>query len=170
MAKRTGGKTGGRGGSGTPATVVLDRAGVTYRLLPYDHDPQNHHFGTEAAAALGIAPERVFKTLLVDCAGELVVAVVPVAGMLDPKALAETVGAKRAALVEPATAERITGMVVGGISPLGQKRRLRTVIDTSATDFDTICVSAGRRGLQVELAPAALVTVSGGVLAPIGRA
>lgn len=146
-------KSTGRGGSGTPATVALDRAGVAYALLPYHHDPDNRHFGEEAAAALGVAPERVFKTLLVDCSGEVVVAVVPVAGMLDLKALAETVGAKKAVLVEPAVAERITGMVVGGISPLGQKRALRTVVDADAEAFDTICVSAGRRGLQLELGP-----------------
>ncbi|WP_425308873.1 Cys-tRNA(Pro) deacylase [Ammonicoccus fulvus] len=164
MAKKSSGR-----GAGTPATTALDRAGVAYALLPYDHDPDNRHFGEEASAALGIDPERMFKTLLVDCSGEVVVAVVPVAGMLDTKALAEAVGAKKAVLVEPADAERITGMVVGGISPLGQKRALRTVVDAGAQAFDTICVSAGRRGLQLELAPADLVALTRATLAAIAR-
>lgn len=162
-------KTDRRAASGTPATLALDRAGVAYTLLPYDHDPQNRHFGEEAATALGIAPERVFKTLLADCSGTVVVTVVPVAGMLDLKALAEVLGAKKAALVEPATAERLTGMIVGGISPLGQKRTLRTLVDVSAESFDTICVSAGRRGLQLALAPTDLIEVTGATLAAIAR-
>ena len=106
---------------GTPATVALDRAGVAYTLNPYAHDPQNSHFGEEAAAALGVDPDRIFKTLVADAGGELVVAVVPVARQLDLKFLAAAAGVKRAALADPAAAARATGYVVGGISPLGQR-------------------------------------------------
>ena len=152
---------------GTPATVALDRAEVTYALHPYVHDPQSSHFGDEAAAALGVDRSRIFKTLVADAAGELVVAVVPVAAQLDLKALATAVGSKRAALADPAAAARTTGYVVGGISPLGQRTRLRTLVDGSAERFDTVFVSAGKRGLQVELAPADLVRLTGAELAPL---
>ena len=156
-----------RSAGGTPATAALDRAGAPYTLHPYAHDPQNSHFGEEAAAALGVAPDRIFKTLVADAGGELVVAVVPVAAQLDLKALAAAVGTKRAALADPAAAARTTGYVVGGISPLGQRTRLRTLLDDSAERFGTIFVSAGKRGLQVELAAADLVRLTGAELAPL---
>ena len=150
---------------GTPATVALDRAGAAYTLHPYLHDPQNSHFGEEAATALGVDPDRMFKTLVAEAAGELVVAVVPVARQLDLKALATAARVKRAALADPAVAARTTGYVIGGISPLGQKTRLRTFLDASAERFPTIFVSAGKRGLQVELAPADLLRLTGADLA-----
>lgn len=138
---------------GTPATVVLTTAGVPYELHAYDHDPSHPSYGEEAAEAMGVSPDRVFKTLLADVDGTLTVAVVPVAGQLDLKALASAVGGKRATMADPTLAERTTGYVRGGISPLGQRKKLRTVLDTSATTHPTICVSAGRRGLEVELSP-----------------
>ncbi|MGW4159729.1 Cys-tRNA(Pro) deacylase [Streptomyces sp. NPDC004788] len=154
---------------GTPATVALAAAGTAYVLHAYDHDPAAPSYGEEAAEALGVTPDRVFKTLVADVDGELTVAVVPVAGQLDLKALASAVGGKRAAMADPAAAERTTGYVRGGISPLGQRKRLRTVLDASASDHATICISAGRRGLEVELAPQDLAALTGAVLAPIGR-
>jgi Cys-tRNA(Pro)/Cys-tRNA(Cys) deacylase len=154
---------------GTPATVALSRAGVAHTLHPYAHADGASHYGEEAAAALGVAPERIFKTLLADLGEELVVAVVPVARQLDLKALAAALGAKRATMADPAAATRSTGYVLGGISPLGQRTRLRTVVDRSAAAFPTVYVSAGRRGLQVELAPDALVRVTGALIAPIGH-
>ncbi|MFV2121905.1 Cys-tRNA(Pro) deacylase, partial [Streptomyces sp. Act-28] len=126
--------------------------------------------GAEAAEALGVSPDRVFKTLVADVDGALTVAVVPVAGRLDLKALAAAVGGKRAVMADPAAAERTTGYVRGGISPLGQRKRLPTVLDASASRHETICVSAGRRGLEVELAPAHLAELTGAVLAPVARA
>ncbi len=159
--------------SGTPAIDALVRAGVPYVLHDYEHDPQNRAYGEETVALLGIPAERVFKTLLVEVTGgarsELVVGVVPVSGQLDLKALAAAVGAKKAAMADPARAERATGYVVGGISPLGQKTRVTTVIDDSATEFPTVYVSAGKRGQQVELAPADLIGLSGATVARIGR-
>jgi Cys-tRNA(Pro)/Cys-tRNA(Cys) deacylase len=157
--------------TGTPATVLLSRAGVAYTLHPYQHDPRADHralaFGDEAATALGVAPDRIFKTLIAAADGALVCAVVPVAGRLDLKALAAAVGAKRAELADPAAAARATGYVVGGISPLGQKARLRVVLDASAAAFPPVYVSAGKRGLQVELAPDDLVRLAPAELAPI---
>lgn len=158
--------------TGTPATKALDKAGVRHVLHPYDHDPTNQHFGDEAVAALGLDAARVFKTLVVQAHGqrdELVVAVVPVAQQLDLKALAQAVGAKKAALAEHAVAERTTGYLVGGISPLGQKKGLRTVVDSSAEQFETVFVSAGKRGLQVELSPADLATVTRATFATVAR-
>ncbi|MEG3626198.1 Cys-tRNA(Pro) deacylase [Streptomyces poriticola] len=155
---------------GTPATVALAAAGVTYTVHTYDHDPAHPSYGEEAAEAMGVSPERVFKTLVADVDGTPTVAVVPVAGQLDLKALAAAVGGKRAVMADPALAERTTGYVRGGISPLGQRRRLRTVLDDSAPAHHTICVSAGRRGLEVELSPDDLAELTGAVLAPIGRA
>ena len=155
---------------GTPATVALTAAGVAYTVHSYDHDPAHPSYGEEAAQAMGVSPDRVFKTLVADVDGALTVAVVPVAGQLDLKALASAAGGKRASMADPALAERTTGYVRGGISPLGQRKRLRTVLDASASDHDTICVSAGRRGLEVELAPADLAALTGAVLAPVGRA
>ncbi|MFF9068652.1 Cys-tRNA(Pro) deacylase [Streptomyces sp. NPDC014891] len=154
---------------GTPATVALTAAGTPFTLHAYEHDPASPSYGEEAAEALGVSPDRVFKTLVADVDGELTVAVVPVAGQLDLKALASAVGGKRAAMADPAAAERTTGYVRGGISPLGQRKRLRTVLDASASDHASICISAGRRGLEVELSPADLAALTSAVVAPIGR-
>ncbi|MFT2019836.1 Cys-tRNA(Pro) deacylase [Streptomyces sp. 796.1] len=157
----------------TPATVALTDAGVEFTLHSYVHDPTDPAYGSygeEAARALGVAPEQVFKTLVADVDGTLTVAVVPVSGSLDLKALAAAVGGKRATMADPAAAERTTGYVRGGISPLGQRKRLPTALDSSATTHATVCVSAGRRGLEVELAPADLQALTDAVLAPIARA
>ncbi|MFD8787774.1 Cys-tRNA(Pro) deacylase [Kitasatospora sp. NPDC059599] len=164
MAKKT-----KKGGQGTPATVALESAAVPFTVHAYDHDPAAASYGGEAAEVLGVAAERVFKTLVADVDGTLTVGVVPVAGLLDLKALASAVGGKRAAMADPAAAERSSGYVLGGISPLGQRRALRTVVDASALDHPTVYVSAGRRGLEVELAPADLITLTGAVTAPIAR-
>ena len=154
---------------GTPAAVALTRAGVTFALHPYAHDPTSTSYGEEAVAALGSDPRRVFKTLVVDLVSpaELVVAVVPVAQHLDLKALVAATGAKKASLADPVVAARSSGYVVGGISPLGQRTPLRTVLDSSARAFDTVFVSAGKRGLQVELSPADLVALTSALVAPI---
>ncbi|WP_340538715.1 Cys-tRNA(Pro) deacylase [Nocardioides sp. GXZ039] len=161
MAKKSGG--------GTPATVALTRAGVDFVLREYHHDPRAESFGLEAAEALGVDPERVFKTLLAEVDGALVVGIVPVTGQLDLKALAKAVGGRRASMADPAVAERATGYVVGGISPIGQKRRHPTLLDASALDHETVLVSGGRRGLDLEIAPADLVAVTGATTAEIGR-
>ena len=158
-----------KGAGGTPATVALTRVGVPFTLHPYDHDPRAESFGLEAAESLGVPPERVFKTLLADAGGRLVVGIVPVTGQLDLKALARAVGASRAVMADAAAAERSTGYVVGGISPVGQKRALPTVLDETATAHDTVFVSGGRRGLDIEVAPADLVRFTGATTAPIGR-
>jgi Cys-tRNA(Pro)/Cys-tRNA(Cys) deacylase len=155
---------------GTPATVALTAAGVAYTVHAYEHDPAHPSYGEEAAEAMGVSPDRVFKTLVADVDGSLVVAVVPVAGSLDLKALATAVGGKRAAMADPAAAERTTGYVRGGISPLGQRKKLPTVLDSSALRHATICVSAGRRGLEVELAPDDLAHLTEAVSAPVARA
>ncbi|MFE4637562.1 Cys-tRNA(Pro) deacylase [Streptomyces sp. NPDC056773] len=156
--------------AGTPAIVALTAAGAEFTVHAYEHDPAHPSYGEEAAEALGVSPAQVFKTLLADVDGSLVVAVVPVSGSLDLKALASAVGGKRAAMADPALAERTTGYVLGGISPLGQRKRLPTVLDASASGFPAICVSAGRRGLEVELAPATLTTLTSATVAPIARA
>jgi Cys-tRNA(Pro)/Cys-tRNA(Cys) deacylase len=153
--------------SGTPATALLARAKVPFTLHPYEHDPRSQAYGEEAAAALGVDPARIFKTLIASVEGRLACAVVPVAARLDLKAFAATLGGKRAELADPAAAARATGYVVGGISPLGQRSRLPVVVDGSASSFETMFVSAGKRGLQVELAPEDLVRVAGALLAPI---
>lgn len=153
--------------TGTPATALLARSGVAFTLHPYQHDPRADAFGDEAAAALGVPPERIFKTLIASVDGRLVCAVVPVVARLDLKALAAAVGGKRAEMADPAAAARATGYVLGGISPLGQKSRLRVVVDSSAATFDTVYVSAGRRGLQVELTPGDLVRLAPAELEPI---
>ncbi|AWL88942.1 transcriptional regulator [Streptomyces sp. TSRI0445] len=155
---------------GTPATVALTSAGTAFTVHAYDHDPASPSYGEEAAEALGVSPDRVFKTLVADVDGSLTVAVVPVAGSLDLKALAAAVGGKRATMADPAAAERTTGYVRGGISPLGQRKRLRTVLDASARTHATICVSAGRRGLEVELSATDLAELTGATFAEIGRA
>jgi Cys-tRNA(Pro)/Cys-tRNA(Cys) deacylase len=157
-------------GHGTPATALLVRNAVTHRLHPYEVDADTPNYGAAVADRLGIAQERVFKTLVTDIDGGLTVAVVPVSGDLDLKALAQAAGGKRAAMADRTLAERTTGYVRGGISPLGQRKRLPTVIDSSAADYPTVYISAGRRGLQVELAPADLVRLTGAVLARISLA
>lgn len=147
--------------AGTPATLALERAGVAWTPRAYEHDPGAASYGLEAASALGVEPARVLKTLLVDVDGVgPVVGIVPADRRLALKALAAAVGGKRAAMAEPAVAERVTGYVVGGISPLGQKQRLPTVLDASALSFGTVLVSGGRRGLDVELSPADLVSLT----------
>lgn len=137
-------------------------------LHPYTHDPAAASYGTEAAEALGTAPEKVFKTLMVEVEGRLAVGVVPVSGNLDLKAFAAALGAKKAAMADPAAAERRTGYVLGGISPLGQRQASPTVIDDSALSFETVLVSGGKRGLDIELAPADLIRLTSAVTAAIG--
>lgn len=152
----------------TPAVVMLDTAKVEYEVRAYEHDPNAASYGEEAVDALGLDPSTVFKTLLaVVDSTETVVAVVPVANRLDLKSLARAAGGKKAALADPADAERLTGYVVGGISPLGQRRRLRTFLDSSAGAHDHIHVSAGRRGLEVALAPDDLCRLLSARFAPI---
>ncbi|WP_199423636.1 Cys-tRNA(Pro) deacylase [Actinotalea solisilvae] len=156
--------------SGTPALVALAAAGVPHTAHPYEHDPASDvGYGLEAAQVLGVPPEQVFKTLMTVVDGVLTVAVVPVTGKLDLKALATAVGGKRAVMAEKPAAERATGYVVGGISPLGQKTAHPTVVDETVDLFDTVFVSGGRRGLDVELAPADLVRLTGAVVADIAR-
>jgi Cys-tRNA(Pro)/Cys-tRNA(Cys) deacylase len=154
---------------GTPATVALTKAKVEFTTHTYDHDPAAKSYGLEAAEALGLAPEQVFKTLLVEIDGKLTVGVVPVGKQLDLKAIAAAAGGKKAVMADPAAAERTTGYVVGGISPIGQKRALPTVVDATATDHDTVYVSGGRRGLDIGLSPADLITVTKARTAPIAR-
>jgi Cys-tRNA(Pro)/Cys-tRNA(Cys) deacylase len=164
-------------GRGTPALEALRAAGVAHAVQEYeapapgsprdrDRRPQ---YGLDAAAALGLDPARVFKTLVAAVDGTLVAAIVPVAGELDLKALAAVMGARRASLAEPAQAERATGYVVGGISPLGMRRRLPSVLDASAEALETIYVSGGRRGLQLEISPADLARLIGARTARIAR-
>ena len=154
----------------TPAVRVLEKAKVAHTLHPYDPDhPSERGYGEAAVDALGSDPRQVFKTLVARVDGELTVAIVPVAGTLDLKALAAAAGGRKAAMADPADAERSTGYVVGGISPLGQRKALPTVVDDSALQFGTVLVSAGKRGLQVELAPADLVRLTRARTAPIGR-
>jgi Cys-tRNA(Pro)/Cys-tRNA(Cys) deacylase len=156
-------------GSGTAATALLARQGIAHTVHSYAHDPRHGSYGTEASEALGIAPERVLKTLVADVDGRLAVGVVPVAAQLDLKALAAAVGGKKAAMAGVADAERATGYVAGGISPLGQRRRLPVVIDAAAMEFPTVFCSGGRRGLEIELAPGDLVRAANATVAPISR-
>jgi len=144
-------------GKGTPAIVAAERAGVAFAVHEYVHDPASRSYGLEAAEKLGVDAERVFKTLVADVDGSLTVAIVPVAAQLDLKALG-----KRVTMADPKLAERTTGYVAGGISPLGQRKRLPTVLDESALAFETIHVSAGRRGIEIELAPTDLLALTGG--------
>ncbi|WP_432534813.1 Cys-tRNA(Pro) deacylase [Kineococcus arenarius] len=165
---------GARAETGTPALRLLAERGTAHTAHPYEHDPTATAYGEEAVRALQeqgveVTAERVFKTLLADVDGRLVCAVVPVAAMLDLKALAAAAGGKRAAMADPVRAQRSSGYVVGGISPLGQKTPLPTVVDSSAAGFGTVLVSAGRRGLQVELAPEDLLAATGGRYAQIAR-
>lgn len=156
-------------GQGTPATTVLDRQRIPYTLHSYPHDPRLDSYGAEASAALGVPPDRVFKTLIATVDGTLTVAVVPVAATLSLKALAQAAGGKRATMAEVAAAERATGYVAGGISPLGQRKRLPVVIDSGALAHPTIYCSGGRRGLEIELAPAGLVAALQATVAPIAQ-
>lgn len=159
--------------AGTPAVAALTKAAATFTLHEYAHHVGTVRgtggFGDEAATALGVDPARMFKTLVVDSGGALAVGVVPVAGMLDVKAMAAALEVKSVRLADTAAAERSTGYVAGGISPLGQRKRLPTVIDATARQWPTVYVSAGRRGLQVELAPADLIALTAATLAAIGR-
>jgi Cys-tRNA(Pro)/Cys-tRNA(Cys) deacylase len=159
----------GTAGPTTQATLALDRAKVAWTGHPYEHDPSATSYGLEAAEALDVEPARVLKTLLVDTGRGLAVGIVPVDGQLDLKAVATALGVKSVTMADPAAAERSTGYVVGGISPVGQKRALPTVLDASALEHDTVLVSGGRRGFDVELAPADLVAVTRAVTAPIAR-
>jgi Cys-tRNA(Pro)/Cys-tRNA(Cys) deacylase len=154
----------------TPALVALQRAGVPHTTHSYDHEGSaSHGYGLEAAAALGVDAGRVFKTLLTTVDGRLLVAVVPVDRQLDLKALAAACGGRRAELADSVVAERVTGYVVGGISPFGQRQRQPTVVDTSALDHRTVYVSAGRRGLDVELSPDDLIRLTGATTGAIRR-
>jgi Cys-tRNA(Pro)/Cys-tRNA(Cys) deacylase len=157
------------GGQGTRATQRLALLGIPYRLHPYSHDHRAGSYGGEAAAALGVPPESVFKTLIVKVDDQLTVAVVPVAGQLNLKALAEAVGGKKAEMAQTAEAERATGYVVGGISPIAQRKVMPVIIDSSALGRETIFCSAGQRGLQVELAPDDLILATGASVASIAR-
>ncbi|MFP3579386.1 Cys-tRNA(Pro) deacylase [Arthrobacter sp. SIMBA_036] len=153
---------------GTPATAALAVAGVPFVLHPYVHDPASTSYGLEAADALGMDPARVFKTLMIEAEGRLACAVVPVSGNLDLKSAAAALGAKKAAMAEAKTAERRTGYVLGGISPLGQRQTSPTIVDESALSLETMLVSGGRRGLDIELAPRDLVRLTKAITAPIG--
>ncbi|SED30699.1 Cys-tRNA(Pro)/Cys-tRNA(Cys) deacylase [Nocardioides exalbidus] len=162
---------------GTPATVALSAAGIAFEVRAYEHDPHAESYGLEAAEALDADPATVFKTLLASLdpstgsgrRDTLVVGIVPVTGQLDLKALARALGGSKAVMAEVAAAERATGYVAGGISPIGQKRAHPTVLDASALDHDTILVSGGRRGFDIALAPRDLVAITGAVTATIGR-
>lgn len=157
-----------RRAAATPALAALEKAGVAHTVHPYELDgPSGGSYGQAVAAALGVEASRLFKTLVAEVDGTSTLAVVPVAGSLDLKALAAARGGKRAAMAEPATAERLTGSVTGGIAPLGSRRRLPVVVDDSALEHRTVYCSAGKRGLQVELTPADLVAATAAVTAPI---
>jgi Cys-tRNA(Pro)/Cys-tRNA(Cys) deacylase len=153
----------------TPAFIALHRANIPFTPHAYVHDPRADSFGMEAAQALGVEPGRVFKTLMAEVDGELCVGVVPVMGSLDLKALADALGGKRAQMADAAQAQRATGYVIGGISPLGQKKRHRTVIDKTSAHWPTIFVSGGRRGLEAELQPNDLILLTDAVIARIAR-
>ena len=168
-AARAGKAAGAGGGAGTPATVALTAAGIAFTPHAYEHHDTATNFGEEAAAELGLSEDRVFKTLVAQADDELVIAVVPVARRLDLKALAAALGAKKARLADPAVAERRTGYVVGGISPVGQKTPHTTVLDETAELYPSIFVSGGRRGFDIELAPADLLSITGGRVAAIAR-
>ncbi|MEO0405917.1 MAG: Cys-tRNA(Pro) deacylase [Cyanobacteria bacterium P01_A01_bin.135] len=152
----------------TPAVKVAERAKVEFRIHEYDHDPTADSYGEEAAEKLGIAPQCVFKTLVVSQGADLAVAVLPVSQQLNLKQFAKAIGAKKVAMADKAVVQRVTGYVLGGVSPLGQKKALTTVIDASAKEFNTIYVSAGRRGLEIELSPQDLGRLTRGTFAVIG--
>lgn len=154
----------------TPATRAAARAGIQFATHEYEHDPKAESYGSEAAERMGVQPDRVFKTLLAEVDAKLTVAVVPVNRQLDLKSLAAAIGAKRATMADGAAAERATGYVVGGISPIGQRKALATFIDQSASNFETVFVSAGRRGLEIELSPADLLRLTDGAMAVLSHA
>ena len=156
------------GARGTPATAAVAKAKVEHRIHEYRHDPAAPSYGLEAAEQLGVDPAGVFKTLVAEVDGRLAVAVVPVAARLDLKALAAAAGGRKAVMAEAADAERATGYVVGGISPLGHRKRLPVFLDASMQDRPTVLVSAGRRGLELELAPADLARLADGTFADLG--
>ncbi|WP_062388594.1 Cys-tRNA(Pro) deacylase [Demequina iriomotensis] len=157
-------------GGATPAVHALIEAGVDHTLHPYEHDPASElSYGLEAAAALGVDADQVFKTLCAYVDGQLAVGIVPVSGMLDLKSLAHALGGKKAEMAPPADAERATGYVVGGISPIGQRKVLPTAVDETVELWDTVYVSGGRRGLDIGLAPADLIAVTHAVTAPIAK-
>lgn len=158
-----------KGGKGTPATLAAAKAKIDFTLHAYEADPNAESYGEAAADALGVSRDRLFKTLLAEVDGNLTVGVIPVSSSLDLKALAAAAGGKKARMADPRDAERATGHVVGGISPLGQRRRLPTVIDESVSALAAVYVSAGRRGLQIEIAPADLIRLTGARLAVIAR-
>ncbi len=146
----------------TPGINVASKNKVAYTVHEYAHDSASESYGLEAAEKLGVAPQRVFKTLVVNLDNkELAVAVLPVSSMLSMKGIAKAAGAKKASMADQADVERSTGYVLGGVSPLGQKKRLRTIIDSSANDHSTVYISAGRRGLEIELSPADLAMLTG---------
>ena len=154
----------------TPAVKALEKAGIPFSLVTYDHDPRTPAFGEEAARMLGVSLTEVFKTLVARLDdGRLVVAIVPVSGQLDLKALARAAGARKADMAEPSEAERATGYVLGGISPLGQKKRLASFLDASAEALAAMHVSGGRRGLEICLAPRDLMRLTGAPLAELAR-
>ena len=153
---------------GTPATALLTKQKVEFTVHTYEADPHATSYGAGTVAALGVDAGRVFKTLIATVDGKLAVGIVPVSGSLDLKTLAIALGGKRGAMAEPSAAERATGYVTGGISPFGQRSRLPMAVDASVTSWDTIFVSGGRRGLQVEVAPADLIRLTGAVVAAIG--
>ncbi len=155
-------------GRGTTATAALESAKIPFTVHEYPHDPRHESYGREAAEALGIEAPRIFKTLIAEVDGKLVAGVVPVDGQLDLKALAAAAGGKKAAMADVTAAERATGFVAGGISPVGQRRRLPVVLDASALEFPTVFCSGGRRGLEIELAPADLIRAAGATVASIG--
>lgn len=161
--------TGKRSDMGTPALLTLTAAGINFTVHTYEHDPEQRGFGAEAAAALDLDPAEVFKTLIVDVDGLPTVAIVPVSAMVDLKAHAACCGGRRAALADHQVAERITGYVVGGISPIGQKRKLQTVLDESALKKSTIYVSGGKRGMDIGLSPADLTKITDALTGPIAR-
>jgi Cys-tRNA(Pro)/Cys-tRNA(Cys) deacylase len=156
------------GSRGTPATVAVAKAKVEHRIHEYHHDPAAPSYGLEAGEQLGVDPAGVFKTLVAEVDGRLAVAVVPVAARLDLKALAAAAGGRKAVMAEAADAERATGYVVGGISPLGHRKRLPVFLDASMQGRPTVLVSAGRRGLELELSPADLARLSGGTFVELG--
>lgn len=152
----------------TPGINAARKARVPHTIHEYDHDPASESYGTEAAEKTGANPQQVFKTLVVTIDGkELAVGIIPVTGMLSMKLIARAAGGKKATMADPQEVQRSTGYVLGGVSPLGQKKRLKTFLDNSAELFDTIYVSAGRRGLEIELSPQDVVKLTGGRLAPL---
>lgn len=154
----------------TPAINSARQNKIPHQVHEYTHDPSSESYGIEAAEKLGVPADRVFKTLVVELDGkELAVGVVPVSAMLNMKQMARALGAKKAAMAAKSAAERTTGYVLGGVSPLGQKKRLRTVIDSSATRHATLYVSAGRRGLEIELSPGDLQQLVNGLFADIAQ-